>query len=172
MNTPAENTQKVTNGQSGSPITQPAPMMPVSDVSTTGSIQQLQAGIQSTDLTLSTILDNLRRPIPTRFLQTKTIKGTRLTFCPWYRVNKILDFYTAGRWHYEVREKMITMNYIMVTVRITIEASDVTIYREGTGIEVLDTSSYGDPQSNAESMAFRRAAARFGLGLHLYDKET
>jgi hypothetical protein len=28
--------------------------------------------------------------------------------------------------------------------------------------------AYGDPSSNAESMAFRRAAARFGLGLYLY----
>ncbi|QYO62305.1 hypothetical protein [Leptolyngbya sp. 7M] len=30
--------------------------------------------------------------------------------------------------------------------------------------------AYGDPSSNAESMAFRRAAARFGLGLYLYSK--
>lgn len=29
---------------------------------------------------------------------------------------------------------------------------------------------YGDPSSNAESMAFRRTAARFGLGLYLYEK--
>ena len=54
---------------------------------------------------------------------------------------------------------MITASYIMVTIRITIEASDVTIHREGTGIEALDTWSYGDPQSDAESMVFRRAAA-------------
>ena len=171
MNTPAKNTQKATNGLSGLPITQVPPNVLTSEVSTTGSIQQLQAGMQQVDLTLATILENLRRPIPARFLQTKTIKGTRLTFCPWYRVNKILDHYTAGHWHYEVRDKMITTTHILVTVRITIEASDATIYREGTGIEVLDTSSYGDPQSNAESMAFRRAAARFGLGLHLYEKE-
>jgi hypothetical protein len=31
--------------------------------------------------------------------------------------------------------------------------------------------AYGDPSSNAESMAFRRAAARFGLCLNLYDKD-
>ncbi len=29
--------------------------------------------------------------------------------------------------------------------------------------------SYGDPSSNSESMAFRRAAAKFGLALYLYD---
>jgi hypothetical protein len=31
--------------------------------------------------------------------------------------------------------------------------------------------AYGDPSSNAESMAFRRAAAKFNLGLYLYEKE-
>jgi hypothetical protein len=58
----------------------------------------------------------------------------------------------------------------MLTVQIDIEHQDGAISRQGTGIEALDTSSYGDAQSNAESMAFRRAAARFGLGLHLYDE--
>jgi hypothetical protein len=28
---------------------------------------------------------------------------------------------------------------------------------------------YGDPSSNAESQAFRRACANFGLGLDLYE---
>ncbi len=31
--------------------------------------------------------------------------------------------------------------------------------------------AYGDPSSNAESMAFRRAAAKFGLGLYFYSKD-
>jgi len=54
-------------------------------------------------------------------------------------------------------------------VKIHIEAKDTSITRMATGSETLDTDSYGDFQSNAESMAFRRAAARFGLGLHLYN---
>jgi len=29
---------------------------------------------------------------------------------------------------------------------------------------------YGDPSSNAEAMALKRAAAKFGLGLYLYLK--
>jgi hypothetical protein len=44
------------------------------------------------------------------------------------------------------------------------------IYREATGIEDEETSSFGDTSSNAESMVLRRAAAKFGLGLYLYDK--
>jgi hypothetical protein len=43
------------------------------------------------------------------------------------------------------------------------------IFREATGTEQLSTSPGGpDPVQMAEQMAFRRAAARFGLGLDLY----
>ena len=59
-----------------------------------------------------------------------------------------------------------------MTVRITIHAREGAFYRDETGLERLDVDSYGDPQSNAESMAFRRAAARFGLGLHLYEGDN
>ena len=58
---------------------------------------------------------------------------------------------------------------LCLTVQITIEAAEGSFTRSATGSETLDTDSYGDFQSNAESMAFRRAAARFGVGLHLYE---
>jgi hypothetical protein len=48
------------------------------------------------------------------------------------------------------------------------------VYREATGTEEEpddDQQMYGDPSSNAESMALRRAAAKFGLGLYLYNKK-
>ena len=32
--------------------------------------------------------------------------------------------------------------------------------------------SYGDSTSNAEAMAFKRAAAKFGVGIWLYDKDS
>ena len=69
----------------------------------------------------------------------------------------------------QVRERTVTGQHVLMTVRITIHAEEGDFVRDGTGLERLDVSSYGDPQSNAESMAFRRAAARFGLGLHLYE---
>jgi hypothetical protein len=46
-------------------------------------------------------------------------------------------------------------------------------YREATGTEEEpdeDEKMYGDPSSNAEAMALKRAAAKFGLGLYLYQK--
>ena len=60
--------------------------------------------------------------------------------------------------------------HCVVTVRISIPCLEGTVMREATGIEPLDVKGYGDPSSNAESMALRRAAAKFGLGLYLYEK--
>jgi len=44
------------------------------------------------------------------------------------------------------------------------------IWREAKGIEDEVCGSHGDPTSNAESMALLRAAAKFGLGLNLYER--
>ena len=121
--------------------------------------------------TLSAILADLSKPIPARLLKSKKMGGNAITFCPWHRVVKVLDFYTAGRWDYEVVDKLITSDKFMITVRITIHGSDRSAFRDGTGIEDLQVKGFGDSQSNAESMALRRAAAKFGLGLGLYEKE-
>ena len=122
---------------------------------------------------IADILADLRKPIPRRLLKEKPASNAKgapmLTFCPWYRVQRILNHYAGGRCSYEVRERAVTGQHILMTVRITIHAKEGDFYRDGTGLERLDVDSYGDPQSNAESMAFRRAAARFGLGLHLYE---
>jgi hypothetical protein len=59
---------------------------------------------------------------------------------------------------------------LILTVRITIQCAEGLVWREATGQEEEETNSYGDPSSNAESMALRRAASKFGLGLSLYDK--
>lgn len=124
---------------------------------------------------IAEILADLRKPIPKRLLEQKPATGGRnaqmLTYCPWHRVQRILNHYTGGLCSYTVRERTVTDTYVLMTVRITIHAEEGDFVRDGTGLERLDVSSYGDPQSNAESMAFRRAAARFGLGLHLYDGE-
>lgn len=77
-----------------------------------------------------------------------------LTSCPWCRVQRILNHYTGGCCSYEVRERAVTGKHILTTVRITIHAQEGTFYRDGTGLERPDVDSYGDLQSNAESMAF------------------
>jgi hypothetical protein len=127
---------------------------------------------------LSDILEDFQQPIRPRHLETKTTGGTELTYCPWHRVARYIEHYTRGHWSKDVRIET-TDDRIFVTVTLTIEAADATVSRTATGTEKLrkvdpETGEvrdipYGDPSSNAESMAFRRAAANFGLGLHLYD---
>ena len=119
---------------------------------------------------LAEILTDLRKPIPARLLETRKQGGQTITFCPWHHVVKLLDHYAAGRWDYEVVDRRVEAGSFLLTVRITLHAADASVYREGTGIEPTDSKGYGDFQSNAESMALRRAASKFGLGLHLYSK--
>lgn len=76
----------------------------------------------------------------------------------------------APGWNSEVRIVTSVGDRCVVTVRITIPASDGNVWREATGQEDEELKGYGDPSSNAEAMALKRAAAKFGLGLYLYEK--
>jgi len=117
----------------------------------------------------SAISEDLHDPVPKRLIEQKKRGGSQIGFIPWYRVQRLLQFYTNGHWHYEIVDREIIKDRLCLTVKITIDAAEGSYTRHATGSETLDTDSYGDFQSNAESMAFRRAAARFGLGLHLYN---
>jgi ubiquitin len=123
------------------------------------------------------ILEDMQKPIKPRHLETKTRGGAELTFIPWYRAVRYVEHYTNGHWSKEVVDVSTTDRRIFVTVRVTIHGRDGTLSRMATGTEKLykvedgqaREIAYGDPSSNAESMAFRRACANFGLGLDLYE---
>lgn len=102
-------------------------------------------------------------------LATKVIKGTKITFLPWYQATRMLDKYAPG-WEYEIKSIVTVKDQLIVTVRLTIHAEEGHFTREATGIEDDEVSGYGDAASNACSMALRRAAAHFGLGRYLYLK--
>jgi len=119
---------------------------------------------------LQDIVADLHLPVPKRVLKNKKLGGNNITFIPWYRVAKMMDFYAPG-WEYEITDKTITASHVMMTVRVYINAKEGRFYREATGIETLNVKGFGDPTSNAESMAFRRACAKWGLGIDLYEKE-
>lgn len=120
-------------------------------------------------LTLSQIEEILSRPLPKSMLKTKTIKGNKITYLSWFDANRILSKYCIG-WSWEITIFEISSDRVFLVGRLTIPTSEGNVYREASGTESLNCSSYGDPSSNAESMAFRRACAKFGLGLYLYDK--
>ena len=118
---------------------------------------------------LKQIQTALSRPLPQSLLATKKMGGRDITYIPWYQVNRILDKYCPG-WTWEIIKMELSDKTLFLVGSLSIPTSDGLIVRCATGNEDLNCSSYGDASSNAESMAFRRAAARFGLGLYLYDK--
>lgn len=131
----------------------------------------------------SEIIKMLSRKLPDSLLETKTLKGQKITFLSWKYIPPILDKYARG-WSWEITHLQTTSDRIFLVGRLTIPTADGLVWREATGTEMLKEVktdkvtgemiereiAYGDPSSNAESMAFRRACAKFGLGLYLYKK--
>jgi hypothetical protein len=123
---------------------------------------------------INDIISDLSKPIKARHLRQKMRDGQQLDFIPWYHAVKYLDLHAPG-WSYAVRS--VTWNSegrLVLTVRLSIPCLEGVVYRDATGTEEEPEEGermYGDPSSNAESMALRRAAAKFGLGLYLYNKE-
>jgi hypothetical protein len=93
--------------------------------------------------------------------------GAVLDYIEWHTVVRVLDRY-APSWTCEVRSTAAVGDLCVVVVRITIPTADGPVWREATGSERLDTTGYGDPSSCAEAMAYKRAAAKLGIGLDLY----
>ena len=132
---------------------------------------------------LSQIIEALKRPLPSTMLKKLPADKGSAQYLPWYTVNQALDKYAPG-WTWEIKNTQISRDRIFIIGRLTIPTSEGNIYREASGTEELKRQAYdkkagrytekeiayGDPSSNAESMAFRRCAARFGLGLYLYQK--
>lgn len=118
------------------------------------------------------IIADLSRPIHRQHLRTKTQGKAQITFVPWYLACKYLDHYAPG-WFYEVKQVCQGMKAgdIALLVRLSIPAKDGLFYREAMALEPYSEKMYGDPYTNAEGAALRRAAAKFGLGRSLYEKE-
>lgn len=125
----------------------------------------LEKGLRS----IRDIIKDLSKPVAKRHLRTRKQGGKELTYISWYDAVKYLDHFAPG-WCYEVRRIDSIAGKLILTIRLSIPCQEGIIYREATGQEEEETSSYGDSSSNAESMALRRAAAKFGLGLYLYDQ--
>jgi hypothetical protein len=118
---------------------------------------------------LGDIIADLSKQIAPEDLESRKQGGTTLFYISWHRALKYLDRYAPG-WSYEVRNIYHLAGRVALVVRISIPCAEGIVYREATGQEDEEKAGYGDPTSNAESMALRRAAAKFGLGLYLYDK--
>lgn len=115
------------------------------------------------------IVKDLSKPVAKRHLRSRKQGGKDIRYIAWHDALKYLDHYASG-WNYEIRSIDSVGGKLILTVRLSIPCAEGIVYREATGQEDEDKETYGDSSSNAESMALRRAASKFGLGLYLYDQ--
>jgi hypothetical protein len=108
-------------------------------------------------------------------IQTKKKGNTDIIFISWFDTAKLLDERIAenGLWSWQVDKVSQSGDRLYIVGTLTIESFDdnLSVSYSATGTELLACSSYGDPSSNAEAMAFKRAAAKAGLGRGFYYKE-
>ncbi|XP_059290630.1 DNA repair RAD52-like protein 1, mitochondrial [Lycium ferocissimum] len=122
---------------------------------------------------LSEILKELNKKVPDNLIKFRhEPNGFSIKYIPWHVVNRIMNLH-APEWSGDVRSITYSSDgkSVSVVYRVTIYGTDAEIYRESTGTASVDDPGYGDPVQKAEGMAFRRACARFGLGLHLYHED-
>jgi hypothetical protein len=96
------------------------------------------------------IIKDLSKPVAKRHLRTRKQGNQQIEYISWYDAVKYLDHYAPG-WCYEIRRVDSIGGKLILTIRLSVPCLEGVIYR-------------------AESMALRRAAAKFGLGLSLYEK--
>ena len=116
------------------------------------------------------IIKDLSKPVAKRHLRSRKQGNQQITYISWYDAVKYLDHYAPG-WSYEIRSVQQIGESLVMTVRISIPCAAGVVYREASALEPLAGTGYGDAATNAESAALRRAAAKFGFCLSLYDKE-
>ncbi|GMY07984.1 DNA repair RAD52-like protein 1, mitochondrial [Fagus crenata] len=121
---------------------------------------------------LSEILKELNKRVPDSLVKVRSEHDFSIKYIPWHVVNRIMNLH-APEWSGEVRSITYSADAKSVSVvyRVTLYGTDAEIFRESTGSASVDDTGYGDPVQKAEAMAFRRACARFGLGLHLYHED-
>lgn len=129
---------------------------------------------------MSDVLTNLRKPILMRhiqWLEGKTNrqsgrKGPPIPYIAWPTACGYLDHY-APPWSYEILRvaENTAGTLLVVQARITIPHRGGISIRDALGGAPLANSGFGDPYSNAEAKALKRAAAKFGLARHLYTNE-
>jgi hypothetical protein len=115
------------------------------------------------------IIADLSKPIAERHLKSRVQGGQRILYIEWHIAVRYLDYYAPG-WQATITNLAEVGGRCVVTARISVPCLEGIISREATGSEDVQKAGYGDPSSNAEAMALKRAAAKFGLGLYLYQK--
>lgn len=114
-------------------------------------------------------LTELMERFPERWHESKTLKGNRITFVSWHHYADQLDRVLGpANWMIEEPSVTVTPNRVIVAVGLTVVGAGT---KWNVGDEVLDKDSFGTASTNAFAQAFKRAAAMWGLGRYMYEKD-
>jgi hypothetical protein len=111
---------------------------------------------------LAKFLDPFTEYLKQKPVYSKGKKTGEVDFIPWHYLCEILDDLAPG-WEWDLNCDYHGDRTVIVG-KLTIHGSDRSISRSATGNEDSNCSDFGDPCSNAEAMALRRACEKFGIG--------
>jgi hypothetical protein len=117
------------------------------------------------------IKKRLAEPLPASVISSRPAgkDGAKAEYVNVTQIKDLLDE-RAGIWEAIVLDTRQVGESICTVVRVTIHAKDGQYSQDGTGMEMLNGSGYGDPFSIAYAQAFRRACESHGLGRELWRK--
>lgn len=125
-------------------------------------------GVQTFLRPLADIYADLKKEPASRHLFEKDTGKFKATYMPHYYVKDYLDQYAPGwEWVTSLHEQG---GLIYVSGTLIINGSDGRVARDGIGNENDAVAGFGDPSSNAEAMALRRAAMAHGFCRNLWRK--
>jgi len=117
---------------------------------------------------MTELFNTLFTPFTKAVKQTKTLQGNKVTFVSW--IHYVVRAWNQFPLGYSKKVRVAEVGgQLVVTVRITDEQSGC--YQEALGAADATKTSWGGAMAEAESQAFRRAMANFGMGLEMYMDE-
>ena len=116
----------------------------------------------------ATVLEALQRPIDPRHIRQLRKGSVTLDYVPWFIIAKHLHHRAPG-WTWVVRSVQEVGGSVVVHGTLLIPTSDGTLRYDAVASETLKGSSHAPSAEVAESACLRRAAAKCGLAIDLYD---
>lgn len=116
----------------------------------------------------SDVLAALSRPVDPRHVRQLTKGGASLDYVPWHIVAKHLHHRAPG-WSWVVRSVQELGGSVVVHGSLLLPTADGSLRFDAVASETLKGGSFAPPAEVAESACLRRAAAKSGIALDLYD---
>jgi hypothetical protein len=116
----------------------------------------------------SEVLEALQRPVDRRHVRQLKKGAVTLDYVPWFLIAKHLHHRSPG-WCWKVQSVQEVGGSVVVHGTLLVPTADGTLRYDAVASEALKGSSQAPAAEVAESACLRRAAAKSGLAIDLYD---